>query len=716
MTSEPDIRYAIDGSVAVITWDMIGRRMNVLSPQVMEEFGAAVERALADSAVHGIVVTSGKPAFIAGADLTWVVRLAEQGLAAKTPAQRQSMFDGAMRLQDIFRRLETGGKPVAAAITGTAMGGGLELALACHRRFVVDDPRAQLGLPESKVGLLPGAGGTQRLTRMLGPVAALPLLLDGTPLRPREALARGIVDEVVPAEELLTRAKAWVAQASPEQAIKPWDKPGYTVPGADPRNSNGAVALSVLHARQRQHSFGNFPALDAIECAVYDGLLVPMDRALRIEVRYIVGLLIEPTARNMIRTNFINLQQANRLPARPAGVPRQTLKRVGVMGDSALAASLALTSARARLEVQWVAGEGDAGLSALRAQLQRQVDAGRQSAEGMASLLARIHSVADVAHLKDCDLIVVSSDGDALVSVGALASTGAVLAATTSSEPMQSRKALSAADDRFVGFHLFAPLERTATVEVVRLPKTSDGAFALALDYAQRIGKTPFAVGDGFGFYVSRVVGCYAAEGVSMVAEGVSPALIENAGRAASMMPPLAVADDLSLEWLMQLCERTRDGVAATSAGERLLAQMAGKLGRSGRSAGKGFYDYAADGSRHLWPGLQELATQHPDQPAASALRARLLDVQALEAVRCLEQGILREPADADVAALLGWGFARWSGGPLSYIDTLGLAAFVERCDAHAQRLGARFAVPSLLRSMVQHGRSFYPPLNAPSS
>jgi 3-hydroxyacyl-CoA dehydrogenase/enoyl-CoA hydratase/3-hydroxybutyryl-CoA epimerase len=333
--------------------------------------------------------------------------------------------------------------------------------------------------------------------------------------------------------------------------------------------------------------------------------------------------------------------------------------------------------------------------------------------EVLTTLMGRIHSVAaDAAQLSGCDLLVdARDDTDA---APALPAAGAILLATTASDPMAQRKAF-AGNDRVVGFHLLSPVERTAVVEVVRSPHTTDQAFALALDYAKRIRKTPFAVGDGFGFYVNRVVARYAAEGALMFVEGVAPALIENAARGASMTPPLAALDDLSLDWLMQFRGQTQGQSSAEAAADRLLAQMAGNLGRPGRAAGKGFYDHAADGSRHLWAGLVQLAPEHSNPPAATALRTRLLDVQALEAVRCLEQGIVREPADADVAALLGWGFAAWSGGPLSYIDTVGVAAFVARCEEQAGRLGERFAPPVLLRTMAQKGQTFYPSLIAAS-
>src|SRR6516165_1968484 len=442
-----------EDGIAVITWDMPGRSMNVMNDASLGEFAAAVDNVLADPATKGVVITSGKPAFIAGADLDWL-----EAMLAGTPgdaeeARIRSLFDTFMDVHRLFRRIETATKPFVAAINGTALGGGFEVCLACHRRIATDDSRALLGLPETKVGLFPGFGGTQRYLRMLGALEALPLLLEGTSLSPAQALARGLVDEVAPAAELVARAKEWIGVASAEAFVKPWDKPGFVVPGADPRTLAGVQAFSAANAMQRAKTYGNYPALDAIQSVVFRGMLVPLDTGLRIETQAFVKLALDPRARNMVRTQFINLQQANKLARRPTAVARKRFSRIGVVGAGLMGSGIAHVAARAGIDVVLLdvtAEAAERGLDHIRRQQQTGVERGRAGEAEARAVVARVAPTTDYVRLAGTEL--------------------------------------------FIGLHFFSPVERMPLVEIIRGERTGEEALAWSMDFVRQIGKTPIVV------------------------------------------------------------------------------------------------------------------------------------------------------------------------------------------------------------------------------
>jgi 3-hydroxyacyl-CoA dehydrogenase/enoyl-CoA hydratase/3-hydroxybutyryl-CoA epimerase len=710
-----------EDGIAVITWDMPGRSMNVMNDASLGEFAAAVDQALSDPETKGVVITSGKPAFIAGADLDWL-----EAMLAGTPgdseeARIRSLFGRFMDVHRLFRRIEAAKKPFVAAINGTALGGGFEVCLACHRRIATDDPRALLGLPETKVGLFPGFGGTQRYLRMLGALDALPVLLEGTSMSPAQALARGLVDEVAPAVELVARAKDWIRSAPAEALVKPWDKPGFIVPGPAPRTLAGVQAFSAANAMQRAKTYGNYPALDAIQSVVYRGMQVPLDTGLRIETKAFARLALDPRARNMVRTQFINLQRTNRLARRPAAVVRRRFARIGVLGAGLMGSGIAHVAARAGIDVvlldtnEETAGRG---LDHIRRQQQSAVERGRAGEAEARAIVARVTPTADYARLAGAELVieaVFENRGvktEVTCRAEAVLGGEAVFASNTSTLPITGLAQASVRPERFIGLHFFSPVERMPLVEIIRAERTGEEALAWSMDFVRQIGKTPIVVNDSRGFYTSRVFGTYTREAVLMLAEGVRPALIENGGKAAGMpMAPLALSDEVAISLIHQVAVQTAKDLGdkyRPSAADRLIAEMVERQNRPGRRAGKGFYDYPADGPKRLWPGLAQLAPEAAMQPSLDEVKTRYLAIQALEAARCLEENVVTDPADADVGAILGWGFAPWTGGPLSYIDMLGTGRFVELCDRLAQQHGERFVPNPMLRDLARRGAAIY--------
>jgi 3-hydroxyacyl-CoA dehydrogenase/enoyl-CoA hydratase/3-hydroxybutyryl-CoA epimerase len=708
--AETPIRYAVDADgVATITWDMPGRSMNVLADDSLAAFDEAVERALGDAAVKGVIVTSGKRDFIAGADLAMLD-------AWTNPA---TTFEAVMASNRLQRRIETAKKPFVAALPGTTLGGGFELALACHRRIAADNPKAQIGLPEVLVGLMPGGGGTQRLPRMIGIRNALPLLLEGRQSSPQEALALGLVDQVVPAAELLAAAKAWLGEA--KDFAKPWDKRGFVPPGGPVESPKGYETFVAGNAMLREKTWGNYPAPRAIMAAVYEGMHCAFDAGVRIEARKFTGIVLGAEAKAMIRTLFFSTQAADRLAHRPKNVPPATLTKIGVLGAGMMGAGIAHASASAGLEVVLIDvsdAAAERGKAAVAAVLDGAVKRGRMSAAERDATLARVRPTTDYLDLTGAELVIeaVTEDRHIKAEVTRMAETvigaDAIFASNTSTLPITSLAATSKRSENFVGIHFFSPVHRMRLVEVIRGEATSDVAVARALDYVKRIRKTPIVVNDGRGFYTSRVFGTYINEGLALLVEGVNPALIENAGRLAGMpVGPLAVADEVGIDLIHHIKEQTKRDLGAryqALPGDDIVPLFAATLQRPGRKGGRGFYDYPADGPKRLWPELAKHFPRAAEQPDAETVKRRLMHIQSVETARCLEEQIVADPRDADVGSVYGWGFAPFTGGTVSYIDGLGVSDFVRDCEALAQRHGARFAPPALLRDMARRGARFY--------
>ncbi len=709
--------------IALVTWDMPGRSMNVISASVLSEMESWISRVAEDDAVKGVVLTSGKDAFCAGADLDEMEGMALGGGAAGGEAAMREAFEKAYALNALLRTLETCGKPVAAAINGTALGGGLEVCLACHYRVAADTAKIQLGLPESKVGLMPGGGGTQRLPRLIGVMAALPLILEGKALSPEKALKTGIVHKVVPASAVVAEAKTWIREGG--EAVQPWDRDGYKIPGGGPHDAEGTqnfvIGNSMVHAK----TYGNYPAQKHILSAVYEGLLVPIEQGLHIESKYFVKTLMRPEAHNMIRTLFQSVQELTKGARRPKDIPPTDVKKLGILGAGMMGAGIAYVSAMSGIEVILIDRTQEAaekGKDYSVGLLDKRVQRGRTTEEKKQEVLERITPTTDYALLEGADLIIEAVFEDRDIKADVTAKAEAVIPETsifgsnTSTLPITGLAEKSKRPAQFIGIHFFSPVDKMPLVEIIMGEKTGDQALAVALDYVRKIRKTPIVVNDSRGFYTSRCFATYVGEGIHMLAEGVAPALIENAGKMIGMpVPPLAMNDEVSLELSYHVMKQTREDLGdkyEPSPVDDIIEKMVVELGRKGRKNGKGFYDYPKEGKKHLWPGLAEIAPPRADQPDVAEVKKRLLYIQALETARCFEEGVLMDVRDADVGSILGWGFAPYTGGTLSLIDMIGPKAFVEECDALAQKFGKRFLPNALLRDMAEKGERFYQRFN----
>ncbi len=702
--------------IALVTFDVPGRSMNTLTGQVMAELPQVVERIRTDAAIKGAVFASGKASgFCAGADL------GELGSSTGERPTPEALFDRVYAINKVFRALETCGKPTAAAIAGVAMGGGLELALACHHRVLVDDAKIQIGLPEAKVGLLPGGGGTQRLTRLMGVMAAAPYLLEGKSFRPADAKSAGVVDQLVPRGEEVEAAKAWVKTGDP---VARWDKKDFKIPAGGPYTPGGMQVFVMGNAMLRKQTYGNYPAQLNILKAVYEGLQVPMDAALRIESRYFARTLMTPQATAMIRTLFGSMQALGKGAVRPKGVAPSDAKKVAVIGAGMMGAGVAYVQAMAGIESVLIdtsqeAAERGKGYAADL--VKAAVGKGRMTPEKAEAVLALITPTTDYEHVRGCDLVVEAVfenreiKADVTRRAEAMLAEGAVFGSNTSTLPITGLAEASVRPKDFIGVHFFSPVDKMGLVEIIMGEHTGDEALARAIDYVLKIKKTPIVVNDARGFYTSRCFGTFVQEGMEMLADGIAPAIIDNVGRMTGMpRGPLEMHDDVALDLSYKIAQQTQLDLGDKYVAPKfqpIMEKMVSELGRYGRKNKKGFYDYPEGGKKTLWPGLAGIVPpMQTDAPPAvvAELKQRLLHRQAVEMARCFEEGVVTDAREADVGAILGWGFAPWTGGPASYIDGIGAAEFVKQCDALAQKHGERFTPPKLLRDMAERGESFY--------
>lgn len=715
------VETGADG-IAVITWDMPERSMNLITLNVMDELEALIDWVAGDEAITGAIVTSDKAAFSGGADLTMLNGLftAYREAMDKDPqAATRRLYEQSRRLSQIYRKLETSGKPFIAAINGTCMGGAFELALACHGRIAAAGDY-RIGLPEVKVGLFPGAGGTIRVMRMVETQAALQMLLKGQALKPERAQALGLIDQVVAPEALLDAAKKALAEGV--DSVKAWDKKDYKLAGAQKIYSPAGYQLwPAANALYRKETYDNYPGARAIMQVAFEGLQLPMDLALQVESRYFAKVLQSPQAGAMIRSLFVSLQALNKGARRPAGVPDTALKKIGVLGAGFMGAGIAFVTAKAGVDVVLIdrdmetATKGKAHSEDL---VKKAVGKSRMTQADGEALLSHIHPSADYADLKGCDLVIeaVFEDRDvkAEVIAKAMAHLGpsAIFASNTSTLPITSLAKTYRKPADFIGVHFFSPVDRMMLVEVILGKKTKDRALAVALDYVRVIGKTPIVVNDSRGFYANRCVTAYLLEGHKMLLEGVPAAMIENVAKMAGMpVGPLSLNDEVGVDlaWKILKAAEADLGEKAIDPGQKaLLQEMVVRRERLGRKNGKGFYDY--DGrNKRLWPGLAEIAPpKSADHFSVDELQHRFLVVQALEAARTIAEGVVTDPREADVGSILGFGFAPWSGGTLSYIDTMGAAAFLDLTKRLARKHGPRFRPNKLLRDMAAGGETFY--------
>jgi 3-hydroxyacyl-CoA dehydrogenase/enoyl-CoA hydratase/3-hydroxybutyryl-CoA epimerase len=709
--------------VAVITWDTEGKSMNVMTMEAWPVLHGLIDEALADDAVKGIVITSGKEgSFAGGMDLNVISKMKD--MAGDEPAK--GLFEGLMNMHGILRKIERGGmddknkggKPIAAALPGTALGIGLEIPLACHRIFAADNPKAKIGLPEIMVGIFPGAGGTTRLVRKLGAMAASPLLLQGKLNDPKKAKSAGVVDEVVAPEELLSKAKEWVL--SEPQIVKPWDEKGYKMPGGAPYHPAGFMTFVGASAMVNKETQGAFPAAKALLSAVYEGALVPFDTALKIEARWFTNVLMNPSSSAMIRSLFVNKEALEKGANRP-DVPDQKVKKVGVLGAGMMGAGISLVSAMAGMQVVLIDQKqeaADKGKSYTADYMDKGIKRGKATEEKKQAALDLITATTDYAALDGCDLIIEAVFEDpkvkAEVTKQALANVGddCIFATNTSTLPITELAKASDTPEQFIGIHFFSPVEKMMLVEIIKGKETGPRAVAKALDYVRQIRKTPIAVNDARFFYCNRCIIPYINEGIRMVAEGVAPALIDNAARQLGFpVGPLQLVDETSIDLGAKIARATKAAMGddyPDEAVDEVIFWMEGE-GRLGRKSKAGFYDYDEKGKRQgYWPGLQDKYPRAEDQPDLIEVQHRLMFAQVLEAVRALEEGVLEDIREGDVGAILAWGFAPWSGGPFSWLDIIGAPYAAERCDQLTEKFGPRFTTPDLLRELAEKNQTFY--------
>jgi 3-hydroxyacyl-CoA dehydrogenase / enoyl-CoA hydratase / 3-hydroxybutyryl-CoA epimerase len=726
MTNFTNFRLEVDGDgIALATWDMPGRSMNVITPQVMDELARIVDQVAGDEAIKGCIVTSGKEAFSGGADLTMLQGLgAENERLVREQGEEAAMsffFEESRKLSLLYRRLETCGKPFAAAIHGVCLGGAFELALACHYRVLSDADSTRVGLPEVKVGLFPGAGGTQRVARLMQTGDALQMLFKGEQIRPLMARNMGLVHAVAPRDGIVQAAKDWIRNGGSAEA--PWDQKGYKLPSNKVFSAAGMQIWPPANAIYRRETQDNYPAIRAILESVYQGLQLPMDLALKVESRWFAKILRSKEAAAMIRTLFVSMQDLNKGARRPKDVPPANLKKVGVVGAGFMGASVAYVTANAGLEVVLIDRDVEAaekGKAHSHKLMTDQVMKGRAKTADRDALLARITPSADYGDLADCDLVIEAVFEDPKVKAEVIGKVEAairpdcIFASNTSTLPISGLAKNSRNAGQFIGIHFFSPVEKMMLVEIIMGKETGDKALATALDYVRAIKKTPIVVNDSRGFFANRCVLAYILEGHLMLTEGVPASMIEQAGKQAGMpVGPLSLNDEVGVDLGLKILRATKvqlGDAAIVPEQEQLLTRLVEHEGRLGRKNKKGFYDYPEGGQKRLWPGLRDLQVN----PAAAELismqelKQRLLVTQALEAARTFEEGVVSDPREADVGSILGFGFAPYTGGALSYIDFMGAGAFVELCRNLQAKHGDRFNPPKMLVDMAASGETFY--------
>ncbi|PBC22411.1 MULTISPECIES: 3-hydroxyacyl-CoA dehydrogenase NAD-binding domain-containing protein [unclassified Mesorhizobium] len=721
------INFTLDtdaDGIALVTWNMPDRSMNVFTEEVMGELDKIIDQVVADAAIKGAVITSGKDSFSGGADLTMLQKMLAVFAREKTKDPEKAaklLFDNAGRMSGLWRKLETSGKPWVSAINGTCMGGAFELSLACHGRVAADSDKVKMALPEVKVGIFPGAGGTQRVPRLTDQQQTLQMLTSGQNLSPQKAKAMGLIHEIAEPAKLVETAKAMIRNGL--KAVQPWDEKGFRLPGGQIYSPAGFNLWPPAIAILRRETYGNYPAAAAILKCVYEGLLVPFDTALRIEQRYFTEIMQTREAAAMIRSLFVSLQELNKGARRPDGVPETKFKKIGILGAGFMGAGIAYVTAKAGIPVVLLdrdmesAEKGKAHSDSL---VSDQVRKGRAKPEEKDKLLSLITPTADYADLAGCDLVVEAVFEDSAVKKAATEQAEAVLkssaifASNTSTIPITSLAKNSARPKNFVGIHFFSPVDKMMLVEIILGKKTGDKALATAIDFVRAIKKTPIVVNDTRGFYVNRCVLRYMSEAYKMLIEGVPAPMIENAAKAAGMpVGPLALTDETAIDLAQKIMKQTSRDLGDKAVDPKQMAlinTMVDDHGRFGRKNGKGFYDYPAKpAKKKLWPGLKDLYPQlAPEKVDYEELQQRLLVTTALEAARVMEEGIVTDPREADVGSILAFGFAPYTGGALSYIDGIGAKEFVKIAKGLQKKYGAEFKAPKLLLDMAEKGETFY--------
>ena len=701
-----------DNGIITVTIDQTERKMNVIGDGFNDAFATLTDAFVTDQEAKGLILTSGKSTFVVGADIDQLA----------TIENAEQAFDLVEDLKTSLRELETSGKPVVAAITGTALGGGLELALACHYRIAIDSPKTKLGLPEVKLGLLPGGGGTQRLPRLIGIQKALELMTQGKELRPQQAVEIGLIDDLAhDNDELISKAKAWINENP--KAQQPWDKKGFKIPGGDSKHPKVVQVFSIAPAMANQKSHGNYPAITHILSSVFEGCLTDIDNGLKIESRFFVACALSDVSKNMINTLWTQLNSIKKGQSRPAGFERSKVSKVGILGAGMMGAGIAYVSAKAGMEVVLLdtAIEGaEKGKNYSTKLLDKAISRGLSTEEKKQALLDLIKTTTSYDDLEGCDLIIEAVFEDVDIKAECTRKSEAVIpetavyASNTSTLPITELAKASKRPNQFIGLHFFSPVDKMPLVEIIVGEETDDATLAKGFDYVGQIAKTPIVVNDSRGFYTSRVFGTYVSEGIAMLGEGIHPRSIEVAGMKSGMpMPPLALQDEVSLSLSLHVMQQAKRALEAEDKtftphpAMPVVEKMVKELGREGKKVAKGFYDYPENGEKHLWPELTELYPTTDEQPSQQDLVDRLLYVQANETAKCYEENVVRTVADANIGSIFGWGFAPNQGGTLQFINSVGVDKFVARSRELAQKYGARFEPAQILVAMAAKGEVF---------
>ncbi|WP_413500946.1 3-hydroxyacyl-CoA dehydrogenase NAD-binding domain-containing protein [Psychrobacter maritimus] len=701
-----------DHGIITVTIDQTDRKMNVIGDGFNDAFATLTDAFVTDQEAKGLILTSGKSTFVVGADIDQLA----------TIENAEQAFDLVEDLKTSLRKLETSGKPVVAAMTGTALGGGLELALACHYRIAIDSPKTKLGLPEVKLGLLPGGGGTQRLPRLIGIQKALELMTQGKELRPQQAVEIGLIDDIAhDNDELINKAKAWINDNP--KAQQPWDKKGFKIPGGDSKHPKVVQVFSIAPAMANQKSHGNYPAITHILSSVFEGCLTDIDNGLKIESRFFVACALSDVSKNMINTLWTQLNSIKKGQSRPEGFERSKVSKVGILGAGMMGAGIAYVSAKAGMEVVLLdtAIEGaEKGKNYSTKLLDKAISRGRSTEEKKQALLNKIKTTVSYDDLEGCDLIIEAVFEDVDIKAECTRKSEAVIldnaiyASNTSTLPITELARASKRPNQFIGLHFFSPVDKMPLVEIIVGEETDDATLAKGFDYVGQIGKTPIVVNDSRGFYTSRVFGTYVSEGIAMLSEGIHPRSIEVAGMKSGMpMPPLALQDEVSLSLSLHVMQQAKKAMEAEGKtytphpATAVVEKMVKELGREGKKVSKGFYDYPENGEKHLWPELTDLYPTTDEQPSQQDLVDRLLYVQANETAKCYEENVVRTVADANIGSIFGWGFAPNQGGTLQFINSVGVDKFVERSRELAKKHGERFAPAQILVDMAEKGEEF---------